>query len=200
MKKLLGHILFGISILILLLKNNSSITGGFIIEQSTFSIINLIGILMFIGAVILMFTSGKRLEYLFIPAGESKWKEERLEKALKAKKSGRVKKFYWMEGADSEEDILLVGKKVKKGDRIGIDTFPWHYREYKELIKKAQKQGKFPKEIKIENVAISQKPMDYVYGVIGFLEELFKRRELKYKENRNEKYLEKIKSLIHKFI
>ena len=108
--------------------------------------------------------------------------------------------MYWLKGKDSEEDILLLGEKTKPGERIGFVTFPLHYLEYKELIKKAQRDGKFPKRVKTENLATEQGPKEWVYGTIGLTEEILKRRKLDYKKNRNEGYLEKVKELVHRFI
>ena len=108
--------------------------------------------------------------------------------------------MYWLKGKDSEEDILLLGEKVKSGERIGFDTFPLHYLEYKELIKKAQRDGKFPKKVKTENLATKQGVKEWLYGIPGLIEEILKRRKLAYKKNRNEKYLEKVKYFVHKII
>ena len=195
-----GIFLFILALAILLLKN-SPITGNFVGGKSSFSLLNFLAITLLIGALFLLVASKRTIDKLVIPGGEDDWKAGRLDRALKEKKSGRkIKKMYWLKGKDSEEDILLLGGIVKPGERVAFDTFPLHYREYKELIKKAQEDGKFPHGVKTENLATEQGLKEYIYGTVGLMEEKIKRRPLAYKRNRNEKYLEKIKELAHKFI
>jgi len=107
-----------------------------------------------------------------------------------------IKEILIVKGADSEEDILYLGKILKSGDRIGIDTFPLHFKEYKELIRKAKRDGKFPTRIKIENIETDQPLKIEIYGLLGLAEEKIKDRELEYKKNRREKFLEWIKRLV----
>jgi len=142
----------------------------------------------------------KRLDYLAIPNCSGEWKKQRKKVAVKEIGNRMVEKVLILKGKDSEEDILYLGKIVKKGDRVGIDTFPLHYKEYKELIKKARRDKKFPRGVKIENVQTSQPPKLFIYGIFGWLEEKIKKRKLEYKNKRHEKFLEKIKSLIKKII
>ncbi len=73
-------------------------------------------------------------------------------RAKKALKNRVVYNVLIIKDKDSEEDILYLGKILKKGNRVGIDTFHLHFKEYKELIKKAKRDGKFPKGVKIENI------------------------------------------------
>jgi len=200
-KRVLGILLFVFSLIILFWGNNNLITGNAVGESFSFSFVNMIGFILLIGSFVVLISSKKTLDYLVIPEGEDEWKQGRLDRALEEKKSGRkIKKMYWMKGKDSEEDILLLGEKVKSGERIGFDTFPLHYLEYKELIKKTQRDGKFSREVKTENLATEQGVKEWIYGIIGLGEEILKRRKLNYKKNRNEKYLGKIKELVHKFI
>ena len=199
-KRLVGILFLIFSLVILFWENNSLIIGNVVGNDFSFSIMNLVGFVLLIGSLILLI-SNKTLDYLVIPGGEDDWKKPRLDRALEEKKSGRkIKKMYWLKGKDSEEDILLLGEKVKSGERIGFDTFPLHYLEYKELIKKAQRDGKFPEGVKTENLATEQGPKEWFYGIIGLGEEILKRRKLDYKKNRNEKYLKKLKEFVHKFI
>jgi len=199
-KRVFGILLLAFSLIILSLENNIVITGNAIGDGFSFSFVNLIGFVLLIGSVILLI-SNKTLDYLVIPGGEDDWKKGRLDRALEEKNKGRkIKQMYWMKGKDSEEDILLLGEKVKSGERIGFDTFPLHYLEYRELIKKAQRDGKFPKKVRTENLATGQGPKEWVYGLLGLSEEILKRRKLDYKKNRDEGYLEKVKEFVHKFI
>ena len=199
-KRLLGISFFWIGLILIL--SRLSLTGYSIrnyFQEFNFSV-NIIGLIFLIGSIVILM-SKKNLDYLVIPDSGGRWEKQRLIRALKEKKNGRkIGEMCWMKGADSEEDILLLGKKVKPGDRIGFDTFPLHYLEYKELIKKAQGDGKFPKRVKIENLATEQGPKEWIYGTLGLLEEIFKRRKLAYKKYRDETYLEKIKRWGHKII
>ena len=199
MRNVIGYALLIVSLI--LLSWRISLTGNIIsdyLQKSSLSF-HLIGlVLLFVSLLIL--TSKRDLDYLVLPGGESKWKNPRLKVALEAKKKRKIGKMYWMEGADSEEDILLLGEKVKPGDRVGIDTFSTHYNEYKEIVKKAQRDGRFPRGVKFENIQIEEGASDKIYGILGWLEEKIKRRPLAYKKDRNEKYLEKIKGFVHKII
>ncbi len=162
--------------------------------------VNFIGLILLIASALIL-TGKKTLDYVVVPDSGGKWEKQRLQRLLKEKKNRRkIKEMYWLQGADSEEDILLLGKKVKPGDRIGFDTFPLHYLEYEELIRKAQRDGKFPKKVKLENLQTKQGPKEWIYGALGLVEEIFKRRKLEYKKDRDEKYLDKIKRLVHKII
>lgn len=99
----------------------------------------------------------KELDYLAIPDSSGKIKKQRSEAALKTIKERDIEKTIILGGKNSEEDILYLGKIVERGQRIGFDTFPLHFKEYKEIIKKAKKQGKFPRRIKIENINLVTK-------------------------------------------
>jgi len=200
-KRVLGILLLFFSLVILFWENNNLITGNAVGGSFSFSVVNILGFVLFVGSFILFISGKKTLDKLVIPGGEDDWKKGRLDRTLAEKKSGRkIEKMYWMKGKDSEEDILLLGEKTKPGERIGFVTFPLHYLEYRELIKKAQRDGKFPKRVKTENLATGQGLKEWVYGTIGLTEEILKRRKLDYKKNRDEKYLEKLKKFAHKFI
>lgn len=104
-----------------------------------------------------------------------------------------------VDGIDSEEDILYFGKFLKSGDTLYLDTFPIHYQEYKSIINKGIRDGVFPKGVKVKNVksgGILQHPL----YLVGWAEELLKRRKLDYKKNREEEGLEKIKKGVKKII
>jgi len=141
----------------------------------------------------------KMLDYLAIPASASGTKKQREKRALKELKKRRVKNVLLLDGKDSEEDILYLGRLLKKGDRIGFDTFPLHYKEYKEIIKKAKKQGKFPKGIKIENIRTSQSFKQTIYGFLGSEEEKIEKGEIKYMKDRNKFFLW-LKGVVKKII
>ena len=100
----------------------------------------------------------KSLDYLFIPNASQKELRERKGRAKREIKIRGIKNIVLLDGKDSEEDVLYLGKILKEEDRVGFDTFPLHYKEYKELIKKAKRDKKFPKGVKIELNA-SIKPM-----------------------------------------
>jgi len=200
-RKVIGILLLVASLAVLFWEQDSSITGNVIGGNFSFSFFNILGLILLIGGFVLLISGKKTLDCLAIPGGETDWKQERLNRTLIEKRSGRkIKKMYSMEGKDSEEDILLLGEKVKPGERVGFVTFPLHYLEYKELIKKAQRDKKFPENIRIENLATDQGLKEWFYGTLGLTEEVLKRREVDYKENRKEPYLAKIKELVHKFI
>jgi hypothetical protein len=105
-----------------------------------------------------------------------------------------------LKGRDSEEDILYLGKILKGKERLGFVTFPLHYKEYIEIIKKAEKFGKFPKGVKTENIETSQNLDHTIYGILGLSEEKIKRKSPDYVKNRDEKLLRKIKNIIKKFL
>jgi hypothetical protein len=142
----------------------------------------------------------KRLDYIAIPDSSGKVKKERKKKAIEELKKRYVEEIVILKGGDSEEDILYLGKILKKGDRVGFDTFPLHYKEYKTIIKKAKKEGKFPKGIKIENIKTSQGPRLFLYGLLGLSEEKIKKKGPEYVKNRDEKFLSKIKGFVKKIL
>lgn len=142
----------------------------------------------------------KWLDYLAIPNSGGKLGKQRKKRAIKELKKRHIEQVIILGGKDSEEDILYLGQLVQKGDRVGIDTFPLHFKEYKVLIKKAKRDGKFPKGVKIENIKINQTFRETIYGILGLSEEELKKRELEYMENRNEKKLSWIKSIVKKIL
>ena len=143
----------------------------------------------------------RRLDYLAIPGGsKGELKKERKNRAIKELNGREVDKILILQGKDSEEDILYLGGVVQKGERIGFDTFPLHYKEYKEIIKKAERERKFPKGVKIENVKTPQGFKLFIYGILGLSEEKIKQRELEFIKNRHDKFWRKIKGIFHKIL
>jgi len=142
----------------------------------------------------------KWLDYLAIPDSSGELKKQRKKRAIKELKKRHIEQIIILKGKDSEEDILYLGELVQKGDRVGIDTFPLHFKEYKVLIKKAKRDGKFPKGVKIKNIKINQTFGETVYGLLGLSEEKLKKRELEYMKNKDEKKLSWIKSIVKRII
>lgn len=144
--------------------------------------------------------SKKELDYLLIPNSGGELGKERKGRALKEMGNRKIGEVLILDGKDSEEDILYLGKILKKGDRIGFDTFPLHYKEYKVIIKKAVKQEKFPKGVKIENVKTGQNFKQSIYGFFGLEEEKFLHKKIDYMKNRDGKILVKIKNIVKKIL
>ncbi|HEA46739.1 MAG TPA: hypothetical protein ENH99_03070 [Candidatus Pacearchaeota archaeon] len=138
--------------------------------------------------------SKKSLDYLLIAGGGDK--TEREKRAKEEIKKRKIRKVLVLKGKDSEEEILNIGKILKKGNRVGIDTFPLHYKEYKVIIKKAKKEGKFPKGIKIENVRTGQNLGQTIYGFLGLEEEKIMHKKVKYVKNRDNKLFRRIKGFV----
>ena len=128
----------------------------------------------------------KPLDYLLIPTG---WKRQRKKRALKEIEKREIKNIFILNGCDSEDDILDLGKMLKGGERVGIVTFPLHFEEYKLIIKKAQKQKKFPKNIKLENIETKETFKQFIYGILGLLDEELIEGKVDYKKNKHENYL-----------
>jgi hypothetical protein len=141
----------------------------------------------------------KVFDFVAVPDGAGKYEKERMNIARDKINNGSAKKILVMKGKDSEEDILKLGKIVKKGDIVGIDTFPLHFKEYMELIKKARRDGVFPKKVQIKNIPTRQSFKLGVYGTCGYLEEKIKTRKLTYLKNRHEWLLVKIKNFVKLF-
>jgi len=140
------------------------------------------------------------LDYLLIPKSSGKIKKQREKRANEELKKRKIKKIIIMRGKDSEEDILNIGKILRKGDIIGFDTFLFHFKEYRDIIKKAKKEGKFPKGIKIEFVGTNQTPKEFIYGILGLEEERFEEKEVDYQKNRKEKSFQQLKNIIKRVI
>ena len=141
----------------------------------------------------------KRLDYLAIPGGsKGKLKKERIKEAKEEINNRFVEKVVILKGRDSEEDILYLGKIVQKGDRVGFDTFPLHYKEYKTIIKKAKRDGKFPRGVRIENIETKKGLREEIYGILGLSEEKIKKRKLDYVKNRHDKFWGRIKGFVHR--
>jgi len=131
-----------------------------------------------------------KLDYLLIPTG---WKRQRKKRALEELKKRQIKNILILNGNDSEEDILYLGKILKGGERVGFVTFPLHYQEYKEIIKKAQKDKNFPRKIKIENIETQQTIKQFIYGILGVLEERADKKVNYVKEEHENKFVSAIK-------
>ena len=56
----------------------------------------------------------KRLDYLLIPTG---WAIQRKRRAIEELKKRKVKNILILNGNDSEEDMLYLGKRLKGGER-----------------------------------------------------------------------------------
>ncbi len=140
-----------------------------------------------------------KLDYLLIPDSGKKVRKQREKRAIEEMSKRSVGKIILLTGSDSEEDVLFLGKILKEGNRIGIDTFSTHYKEYKDLIRKAVKQGKFPRKIKIENVKTSETFKEKIYGELGLYDEKIFHREIKLRKRRN-KFLSASESIIKRII
>jgi hypothetical protein len=143
--------------------------------------------------------SKKELDYLLIPNSGGELGKQRKNRAIKELNKRGIKKVLILKGRDSEEDILYLGKILKPGNRIGFDTFPLHYKEYRVIIKKAQRDGKFPKKVKIENIKTPQSLKQEIYGMLGLEEEKLLHKEVKLQRDRN-KFFQKIKNFIKRII
>lgn len=213
LRKKVSILLFLLGLIFLIAGAEFSLTGNFVRNyfSSNFIWTHILGFVFLIGGF-LLFVEKKSLDYLLMPEGSEKMREQRDYSTMEEliKRHGKVKEIYMMNGKDSEEDILYLGKLLKGGERIGLVTFPEHYKEYKELIKKAKRDGKFPKFVKVKHINTRKPAKNFgeawynfkerVYGRLGLWEEKLKKRKLDYKENRNEKGLEKIKSFVHRVL
>lgn len=137
------------------------------------------------------------LDYLLIPTG---WEEQREKRVLEEIPKRNIKHFLILAGCNSEEDILYLGKRLKGKERIGFVTFPLHYQEYIELIKKAQKEKKFPRRIKIENIQTKQTFKQFIYGILGLTEERLDKEVNYTKEEHENLILLKVKQFIKKIL
>lgn len=139
----------------------------------------------------------KPLDYLLIPTG---WTRQRKKRALEELPKRKIKNILILNGNDSEEDILYLGKRLKGGEKIGFVTFPLHYQEYKELIKKAQKDKNFPKGIKTENIATEQTFKEFIYGILGLVEERTDKKVNYTKEEHENYFVKKLKEFSRKIL
>ena len=200
LKRKISFLLFVLSFIFLCFGINFNITGNAVQDyfNGQFLPIHFIGFLILICAFF-FFYENKSLDYLLIPTG---WEKQRKQRALEELAKRDVKNILILNGNDSEEDILYLGKKLKgkKKMKIGFDTFPLHYDEYKEIIKKAQKQGKFPKRVKIENVNTGQTAKEFIYGILGLTEEKLNNK-IDYEKNKQENYfIKKTRKFVKKIL
>ncbi len=143
----------------------------------------------------------QNLDYLLIPRSSGKIKKQRNQRAAEEKEKRKIKRVLIMNGKDSEEDILLLGKKLKGKERIGIVTFPLHFREYLEIIKKAQKEGKFPKRVLVEGILTKQNAKEFVYGELGFEEEKIFEKKVDFEKDRKKiKFIELTKNVLKRVL
>ena len=140
----------------------------------------------------------KGLDYLLIPTGWNEQRKKRADEELKRRKVGKV---LILDKHNSEEDILYLGKKLRGGERIGFVTFPLHYEEYKEIIRKVIKQGDFPKNVKTENVATGESAKQFIYGGMGLMEEKLKKGKIDYLKNKPVNYfISKLREIVKRFL
>lgn len=139
----------------------------------------------------------KKLDYLLIPTGWGRQRRKRAEKELKKR---NIKKVLILNGANSEEDILYLGKKLKGGERVGFVTFPLHYLEYKDIIRKARKENKFPPRVKTENIETEETAKQDIYGILGLLDEKLK-DHINYSEDEHkDSFKDKIRIFVKKLL
>jgi hypothetical protein len=135
------------------------------------------------------------LDYLLIPTG---WKRQREKRVLEEIPRRKITNFLSLTGCNSEEDMLYLGKRLKGNEKIGFVTFPLHYWKYKIIIKKAQKENKFPRKIYTENIKTKQTPKQFIYGVLALIEEIFDNKVNYASEENKIPILTKIKRKIKK--
>jgi len=140
------------------------------------------------------------LDLLCIPNSSGKIKKQRALRAELEKKTREVRRTFVLKGKDSEEDILILGKRLKGGERIGIVTFPLHFKEYKDIIHRAKQQNKFPRGVKVEGVLTDQTGKEFIYGELGLEEEKIFEKKVDYVKNRNGKVLNFAKRVVKKII
>ncbi len=138
------------------------------------------------------------LDFLCIPDSRGEIKKQRVQRAKQEKKVRKIGKVLIMKGKDSEEDILILGKKLKGGERIGIVTFPLHFKEYQDIIRRAKRQGKFPRKVKIEGILTDQTGKEFVYGELGLEEEKVFEKKVDYAKNRKNNFLDFAKRVVKK--
>ncbi len=140
------------------------------------------------------------LDFLCIPNSSGEVKKQRMQRAKEEEKARKIKRVLVMKGKDSEEDILILGKKLKGDERIGIVTFPLHFKEYQDIIKRAKQQGKFPHRVKVEGILTNQTGKEFVYGELGLEEEKIFEKKVDYVKNRKNKFLDFAKRVVKKII
>ena len=77
---------------------------------------------------------------------------------------------------DSLENALYSLEKLKGMKEIGIVSYPWHLKRYKEIIEEAQKEGIITKNIKIEYIPTKETAKEKVYGFLGNIKEKYRLR------------------------
>lgn len=198
LKKKISFLLFVLSFILLCFGINFNITGNVIQNyfNGQFLPIHFFGFLVLICAFFFLYEN-KSLDYLLVPTG---WAKQRKQRTLEELAKRDVKNILILNGNDSEEDILYLGKKLKGKEKIGFVTFPLHYQEYKEIIKKAQEEGKFPKRIKTENISTEETPKQFIYGILGLTEEKLNNK-IDYSRNRHEnKFIKNAKKFVKRIL
>ena len=61
----------------------------------------------------------KNLDYLLIPTG---WTRQRKKRVIKELEKRKVKEILMLNGNNSEEDILYLGRILKPRDKVGFVT------------------------------------------------------------------------------
>lgn len=235
-RKILGFVLFIISLVLIFWNIEFSFTGNVIREyfNGQYIFLHLLGIAFFVVSIFILNVKNQGLEYLVIPTG---WEKDRIPRAREELDKGKIDKIIItghvdkgkikgshrekiykamreygvkpskmgiLNGIDSEEDVLYLGKMLKKGDGVNFDTFPLHYLEYKTLIDKAKRDGNFPKGIRVKNAKTKQGIKEVLYGIAGWGEELLSRRKLDYvkdrKTNRFSESYSSIKEYVKKIL
>ncbi len=139
------------------------------------------------------------LDYILIPDCSGKIKKQRMKRAKEEMKEREVDEVLIMKGKDSNEDVLYLGKILREGEKIGIVTFPLHFKEYEDIIRKAKKEGKFPRRVKVEGILIQQTPKEFIYGELGLEEERIFEKKVDYEKKENN-ILHSIKKTVKKII
>jgi len=140
------------------------------------------------------------IDLLCIPDSRKEIRKQRMQRAKQEEKVREIRKTVMMKGKDSEEDILILGKKLKGGERIGIVTFPLHFKEYQDIIRRAKQQKKFPRGVKVEGILTRQTGKEFVYGELGLEEEKLFEKKVDYLKNRKKGILEFVKRIMKKIL
>lgn len=141
----------------------------------------------------------KYLDYMLVPNSTGKIEKRRMSRAKEEMGKRGIGEVLVMRGKNSNEDILYLGKILKGNEKIGIVTFPLHFKEYQEIIRKAKRDGKFPKKITAEGILTKQTLKEFIYGWLGLGEEKIFGRKVDYENNEN-KFRKFVKNIVKKII
>lgn len=140
------------------------------------------------------------IDYLLLPDSGKRLMGERKKRAKELLERRFVKEILILKGRNSEEDMLYLGKILKEGETIAIATFPLHFKEYESIIKKAQKEHKFPNNIHLENIPIKQPFSWFLYGILGLGEEKLKKGPIRYQTKEKKSFFISLRNKIKKFL